>query len=57
MFRTYTGAMQKTLAAVPAFLIALAGLALAACGSTSTGTSSHPRAIRNLESFAWTLVG
>lgn len=32
--------MQKTVSAVPALLLAFAGLALAACGSSSTGTSS-----------------
>jgi hypothetical protein len=32
--------MQKTVSAVPILLIAFAGLALAACGSASTGTSS-----------------
>jgi hypothetical protein len=32
--------MQKTVPAIPVLLISFAGLALAACGSTATGTSS-----------------
>jgi hypothetical protein len=36
MFRTYTCAMLKTVSAAPLLVIALAGLGLVACGSTST---------------------
>lgn len=40
MFRSYTCAMLKTVSAIPVLVVSFAGLALAACGSTSTGSSS-----------------